>query len=58
MFKLDVLNNMQRDLWITGSLVPQHGSKILSETIFALCVITKEVYGINSQPFAVLKNPW
>ena len=59
-FKLVTINNMRRDLWTTGSLIPfSNGSKIPSDTIFTLSIIAKKVYGINSQPFAVLKLfPW
>jgi len=60
MFKLETLNNTQRNLWTAESLVPfSHGSKVPYDVIYSLRFITKKVYGINSQPLAVLKLfPW
>jgi len=60
MFKLETLNNMLRELWTAGSLVPfSYGSKVPSAAIFALRVITKKVCSIGSQRLAVFKLfPW
>jgi len=39
----ETLNNMLRDLWTTGSLIPlSYGSKVPSDAIFASRVITKK----------------
>ena len=56
MFKLETLNNMLRDLWTAGSLIPfSHGSKVPPAAIFALRVITKKVCSVNSQRLVIFK---